>query len=154
MELIWGGLLGSVYFALSGYGRGAGVLALLVPSHWVLDLIAHVPDLPLYPGAPGRFGFGLWRDPQATVFVEVALFAIGVGVYVASTRARDRAGRFGLWALVTFLLVLYAASALSPPPPSVRALAWGAMIGWPLTLWPWWVDRHREVARRVAAQSP
>ena len=22
--------------------------------------------------------------------------------------------------------------------------AWTALIGWPLTLWPWWVDRHRD----------
>jgi hypothetical protein len=43
---------------------------------------------------------------------------------------------------VIFLLLLYAAS-FGPPPPSVKALAWTALIGWPLTLWPWWVDRHR-----------
>jgi membrane-bound metal-dependent hydrolase YbcI (DUF457 family) len=146
MELVWGALLGGLYFAFTRNGRGALVLALLVPSHWLLDLIVHVPDLPLYPGASGRLGFGLWRNPVATMVIELTLFAIGVGIYIASTCARDRVGRFRLLTLVAFLLVLYAASTLSPPPPSVTALAWGAMIGWPLTLWPWWVDRHRDVA--------
>ena len=86
----------------------------------------------------------MWRSPLATMLVELTLFAIGAAVYAAATRPRDRAGRYGLWALLVFLLVLYAASALSPPPPSVSALAWGAMIGWPLTIWPWWIDRHRD----------
>ena len=57
---------------------------------------------------------------------------------------RDRYGRLGLWALVAFLLALYAASLVSPPPPSVTALAVSALVGWPLTLFPWWVDRHRQ----------
>jgi hypothetical protein len=144
MQLVWGAVLGCLYFTFTRYGRGAVVLALLVPTHWLLDLIVHVPDLPLYPGASGRMGFGLWRHPAIAIVVELALFAWGVSVYLSRTHARDRVGRFGLYALVLFLLALYAASVFSPPPSSVSALAWGAMIGWPLTLWPWWIDRHRE----------
>jgi len=143
MELVFGAALGAVYFAVTRYSVGAIVVALLVPSHWVLDLIVHRPDLPLYPGGTAPFGFGLWTNPTATMIVEGIVFVAGLTIYARATRPRDRIGRNGLWALAAFLVVLYLVSSFSPPPPSVKVLAWSAMIGWPLTLWPWWVDRHR-----------
>lgn len=143
MELVWGFALGALYFGVTRYARGALIVGLLVPSHWVLDLVVHRSDLPLYPGGSARFGFGLWNSPIATVIVEGLVFMIGVAVYARTTQARDRAGRWGFLGLVVFLMLLYVVSAVSPPPPNVRTLAWTALIGWPLTLWPWWVDRHR-----------
>lgn len=144
-EILGGIAFGALYFAITRYQRGAIVVALLVPSHWLLDLIVHVPDLPLYPGGAARLGFGLWRNPTATIVVELVIFVAGLVMYSRATQARDRVGRYAFWALAAFLVVLYGASSFSPPPPSVKALAWGALIGWPLTLWPWWVDRHRVV---------
>jgi hypothetical protein len=141
-ELAAGAAFGALYFALTRYKAGAIVVGLLVPSHWLLDLVVHVPDLPLYPGGAGRFGFGLWHNPAATVVVELIVYFAGVWIYARTTTALDRVGRYGLWSLVIFLLALYAAS-FGPPPPSITALAWTALIGWPLTAWPWWVDRHR-----------
>ena len=144
MELAWGVAFGALYFVTTRYGRGAVVVALLVPSHWVLDLIVHRPDLPLYPGGAARLGFGLWNSPIATVVVEGIVFIVGVTMYARGTQPSDRIGRWSFWGLVAFLILLYVVSSVSPPPTSVRALAWGALIGWPLTLWPWWVDRHRQ----------
>ena len=143
-ELVAGAALGALYFALTRYRAGAIIVALLVPSHWLLDLVVHVPDLPTYPGGVARFGFGLWRNPVATVIVELIVYVGGVMIYARTTQARDRIGRYGLWALAALLLALYAAS-FGPPPPSVKALAWTALIGWPLWAFPWWVDRHRSV---------
>jgi hypothetical protein len=147
-ELGLGLALGVVYFALTRYGRGALVVAALVPSHWLLDVIVHVPDLPLVPGSGARFGLGLWNSPAATIVVETILFAVGVLVYTRATTPRDRIGRYGLWSLVAFLIVLYVASTYGPPPATVKGLAFAALIGWPLTLWPWWVDRHRQSRQR------
>lgn len=143
MGAVWGLAFGALYFAFTRYSAGAIVVALLVPSHWVLDFIAHRPDLPLYPGGAARLGLGLWNNPTATFVVEAIMFGAGVAIYARATKPRDRIGRYGLWTLAAFLIVLYLVSSFSPPPPSVKALAWSAMIGWPLTLWPWWVDRHR-----------
>lgn len=143
MIAFWAVAFGIVYYAATSYARGAAILPLLVISHWVLDLIAHRPDLPLSPAGMARAGLGLWNYPAATILVECTMFAAGVAIYSRATKPRDRAGRFGLWGLVAFLLALYALSIVSPPPTSVRALAVGGLIGWPLTLFPWWVDRHR-----------
>src|SRR5689334_13497435 len=38
MELVLGAALGTVYFALTRYRRGALIVAALVPSHWLLDV--------------------------------------------------------------------------------------------------------------------
>jgi hypothetical protein len=143
MGIVWGVAIGALYVAITRYSPGALVVALLVPSHWLLDLVVHRPDLPLYPGGTARLGFSLWNYPAATMIVEGAMFIVGVMIYAGTTRARDGAGRYGLWALTAFLIVIYLVSTISPPPPSVSALAWTALIGWPLTLFPWWVDRHR-----------
>ena len=37
------------------------VTLLLVVSHWVLDVVTHIPDMPLYPNGP-KFGLGLWNS--------------------------------------------------------------------------------------------
>src|SRR5262245_46889845 len=57
------------------------VLAVLVVSHWVLDFVTHVPDMPLYPGGP-RFGLGLWNSVAGTLAVETVMFVAGVWMYV------------------------------------------------------------------------
>ena len=144
MEILLGAALGALAFGVTRDGRAAVILALLVPSHWILDLIVHVPDLPLYPGGDTRLGLGLWRYPSATLIVELLMMAGGVWMYSRSTRAQSRRGWLGLWLLVVFLLGIYALSLVSPPPPSVTALAVTGLIGWPLAFWPWWVDRRRE----------
>jgi hypothetical protein len=124
------------------------VAAALVVSHWVLDFVTHRPDMPLYPGG-ARYGLGLWNSVAATVAIELAMYAAGVWIYVRTTRARDRIGRWAFAGLTGFLVLAYAANIAGPPPPSVSAI-W--MAGFPaaivLTLWAWWADRHRAVDRR------
>ena len=51
-------------------------------SHWVLDLIAHPRDLPIYDNK-WKVGFGLWnyRDPEFAL--EIGLLAVGIMLYLA-----------------------------------------------------------------------
>jgi hypothetical protein len=112
----------------------------------VLDFVVHRPDLPLVPGGQ-RYGLGVWGSVAGTMAVELLLFLLGVGLYVRATAPRDRAGSYGLWSLVGFLLLIFLANASGPPPPSPVAVAWVTESMWLLVLWGWWIDRHREVAR-------
>ncbi len=50
--MLWGTLLGLLYFALRRDVGAALAVALCVPSHWLLDFIAHRPDMPIVPGGP------------------------------------------------------------------------------------------------------
>src|SRR5206468_3495253 len=58
------------------------IVAVAVFSHWILDLIAHPHDLPIYDNA-AQVGFGLWnyRDPEFAV--EIGLLAVGIVLYLA-----------------------------------------------------------------------
>ena len=144
MNVVWAGLLGGVYYAITKYGRGALVIALAVVSHWALDVVTHVPDMPISPWSPRLIGLGLWNSVPATVVVESLMLIAGVWLYSTGTAARDRIGRYGWWGLVLFVVVGYVMNLRGAPPPSVMALAWtGVVAGALTTLWAWWVDRHR-----------
>lgn len=121
---------------------GATMVGLLVLSHWVLDWVMHRPDLPLYPGS-GFVGLGLWNSVAATLAVELVLFAIGLVIYLASTRSRGWTGNLLLAALVIMLLVIYTGDLFGSPPSDERALAWFALAGWILPFWAYAVDRYR-----------
>ena len=148
--LAWSAVFGAGYLILSksepvARRRGAVLLGAGVLSHWVLDLVVHRPDLPILPRGP-YVGLGLWNFPVAELLVELALYAAGIAAYLRATRARDAIGRWGLWSLLAFLLVIWLSGVYGPPPPSERALAWFALVGWLIPLWGWWVDRHRTYA--------
>ena len=140
----WGILLAVLYRWRSGDARAATVVALLVVSHWVLDFVTHVPDMPLYPGGP-TVGLGLWNSVAGTVIIEGSMFVAGAWIYVTTTRARDAVGRYALWALLAFLLVSYVASLFTGPPPTLQAIELGGIVfGWLFVGWAAWADRHRE----------
>jgi hypothetical protein len=150
---VWGVLVGLIYQLIRHYPRGAVLIGLAVISHWVLDLIVHRPDLPLYPGGDVKVGLGLWSSLGGTLFIEFAIFGAGIWLYVRATRARDRVGRFGLWALVAFLVVAYLASVFGTPPPSMAAIAWIGQSGWLILIWAYWVDRHRVETGRASVRT-
>ena len=144
MTLVWAVLFAAVYRWRTGDRRAALWLGAAVASHWVLDFIVHMPDLPLYPGSDVKLGLGLWQSVPATLFVEFALYIAGCALYLRDTKPLDAIGRWGAWALLVFLVAGYAASLAGPPPPSVMALGGSALVGgWLLVAWAWWVDKHR-----------
>jgi hypothetical protein len=141
-DLVWAALFAVAYGSLRKDWRGAVWLAVLVLSHWVLDVIAHRPDMPTWPGGP-KLGLGLWNSLPATMIVEFALFATGAWIYARSTPARDRLGGLLFGAFVVVLAVIYLASVFGPPPPSEQALVITALLGWLFVAWGYWIDRHR-----------
>lgn len=140
-ELLWALGIGLVYFAIRRNARAAIVVALCVPSHWLLDYISHRPDIPIVPGG-ARYGLGLWNFPAATLAVELTLFAVGIALYLSATRAKDRIGHWALWSLLILLVALYLASS-NTPPPNERALAFTALALWITVPWAAWADAHR-----------
>ena len=147
MTAVWGVLFGGVCWATKKSRVGAVVCGIAVISHWFLDWLVHRPDLPLYPGAGPMLGLGLWNSLPATLVLEFAIFAIGLAVYLRATRAIDRTGTLGLWALAAFLVVVHLGNLFGPPPPSVQAVAWAGQAQWLLVAAGYWVDRHRTAIR-------
>lgn len=143
-QLVLGLALGLTYGLLRRNWRGALLVGLLVPSHWLLDLVVHRPDLPLYFGVSPKLGLGLWNNLPATLLIELIVLAVGLWVYVRNTRSRNRTGRFALWGMIIFLVLVYVGSAFGPPPASVPALAWSTQMLWVTVALGYWVDANRE----------
>jgi hypothetical protein len=61
--------------------RAGAVLAMVVVSHWVLDLIVHRPDLTLVPWGGPAIGLGLWNARGAAIAVELGLVLAGSALY-------------------------------------------------------------------------
>ncbi len=86
--IAWSAIAAVVYKAICSrhgchYRKSAAlIVGLAVFSHWVLDLIAHPRDLPIYDNT-WKVGFGMWnyRDPEFAL--EIALVAGGIIIYLA-----------------------------------------------------------------------
>jgi hypothetical protein len=143
----WAAVFAAAYGTLRRNWRAAAWLAALVLSHWLLDVVAHRPDMPTWPGGP-KLGLGLWNALPATLVVEFLLLLGGAWLYARSTKARDRAGSVSFAALVVVLAALFVAATFGPPPPSVEALAITGLLGWLFVAWGYWIDRHRTALAR------
>ena len=136
--IVWGALAAVLWHLFGGRRGGALLLFGGVLSHWVLDVIAHRPDMPVLPH--GQYvGLGLWNSVALTLMVEITTFAAGIFIYARAARPRR-----SFWALMIVLLLVYLAAAFGPPPPNVTAIAWTSLTGVALILvWAWWTDRAR-----------
>jgi membrane-bound metal-dependent hydrolase YbcI (DUF457 family) len=154
MAIAWGAVAAVAARRLGA--RAAGVVCALVVSHWVLDLVTHRPDLPLWPGESPMMGLGLWHSIGGTLIVEGAMLAAGAIVYARGTRPRDGVGRWAFWTGLLVLAAIWAAQPWSAPPPSVRAIAVvGLAGGGLLPLWAAWVARHRaDPVRGMEVEGP
>jgi membrane-bound metal-dependent hydrolase YbcI (DUF457 family) len=154
---LWSILIGAIYFALQRNARGGWVVGVAVLSHWLLDVPMHRPDLPLWPGGLTRVGLGAWNSVPLTVVLDYGVFAVGLALYMSGTRAADRIGRWGIWALVALLVTIALGSTFGPPPANEHALALNCLGLWLIVPLGWWVDRHRVVVANEAlavASSP
>lgn len=142
----WSVLFGLCYFIFKKNWRGALTVAALVLSHWFLDLLVHVPDLPITPFTGIKVGLGLWNFKYLELLIEILLFALGIYLYFQSTKANNKKGNMGLWALVIFLLLIQLMNAFGPPPPAVQPVAIMGISQWLFVIWAWWIDSNRSAA--------
>ena len=123
----------------SRHWQAAAIVGLAVFSHYPLDVLVHIPDLPLMGNDSMKLGLGLWNNPTATLAAEAIVFGLGLAIYVArgSNRHPVRARRIVL--VVALLVGVYLASLYGPVPPSMTTvavsdivfiLAMAALAGW------------------------
>ena len=104
--------------------RLATAVAIAMASHFVLDLVVHIPDLPVAGDASPKLGLGLWRTMPIALAVELAFAGAATVAWLAVVRpSRGRA----------LLLVLVVATAAAftaagpylggdlPPPHALAA---------------------------------
>ena len=147
MGVVWGAVLGAIYWAIKRDVRDAVIVGLCVLSHWFLDLVVHVADLPLTPFTSGKYGWGLWNHLGATLLLEGIIFFGGVYLYLKGTRAINKAGRWNIWLLVAVLVLMNISNIISPPPPAdalgTMVVSFNVVFAILLGL-AYWVDRSRQ----------
>jgi hypothetical protein len=99
------------------------ILAAAVFSHWILDLVVHRPDLPLYDSVY-KMGFGLWNYRIPAFIVEMVVLLGFFAWYLNVVRHKQRVLVFvGALAALQFV-----GTFILPPPSSDRAEAMTALF--------------------------
>jgi len=78
------------------------IIAACAFSHWLLDLVVHVQDLPLI-GDSYKVGFGLWRHFWISFPLELVVLWIGAFIYAHYVKAATAYQAVWLWVFVALL---------------------------------------------------
>jgi hypothetical protein len=147
MALAWAVLFGLISLILTKNEKISLVLAGLVVSNWLLNMLFHHTDMYLLPASdPGsaKWGLGLWNSTVGSVMVELVLFAAGLWVYLKFTKAGDVAGKWGLWILCGTLAAVFVLIFNLPIPSNVGWVAVAGQIQLLFVAWGFWLDDHRK----------
>lgn len=100
---------------------GAAILvAGAVFSHWVLDLLVHRPDLPLYDNT-AKVGLGLWNYPVPAFLFEAGVLFGGILLYLKTADTVTQARRYGMIVFGCVMLAIQGWFFFGPPPASEKA---------------------------------
>jgi len=144
-SVLWSGLMFwlATYFWSRGNNKKVGLLfGFAVFSHFILDFIVHVRDLPTLGPHSYRLGLGLWDHMGIALTLELLLVLTGLILYMSTPREIPLSGRFGILILMVVFSVLTVVGMTSSAPPSMTVLAVSWLVT-PLVLsgLAFWLDR-------------
>jgi hypothetical protein len=130
-SIAWAGAAAVAYKLTPRLGswRTGLLVAVAVFSHWILDLLVHRPDLPLYDNA-AKVGFGLWNYPVVAFVLEAAFLFGGMYFYFVRTKAVTAGGRYGMIVFGFVMLAIQSAVFFGPPLGSDKELAVTALVSY------------------------
>jgi hypothetical protein len=136
------GLAASILWSLLGYGvtyallsswstserKQAGLaIGLAVFSHFVLDWLVHIPEIPLFGESSPKIGLGLWNNLPLSLTLEAALVIAGFIYYLYAIKPKTNLARYGLGVLVLLITALTVTGMLfstTAPPATAAATSW------------------------------
>lgn len=137
----WAAGFAALVYAFSRNRTAAVIAALVVVSHWFLDLLVHIPDLTIA-GSPPKLGIGLWNHPAIEMPFELLLTFGALWLYARHAKPK----KLPLVVFVALLLVLQSVHWFGPVDPEVTLgtillpfFAFGLV-----TLASWWVARSAQ----------
>lgn len=150
--LLWGVLLGGVLCWLDRRSRKTAFLVILalVLSHFVLDALVHVPELPLLGENSPKLGLALWNHMPLELSLETLMAIAGIAIYWRLVGG----SKLSRWSIAIFMLLLTALTwtqlfITRPPIPAQLIPNW---IVAPLVFAaiPYLLDRKRVAAAQNA----
>ena len=132
-SIIWSLLgFGITYAFLSGWPlserkQASLAISLAVFSHFVLDWMVHIPELPLLGESSPKLGLGLWNNLPLALTVEASLVIAGFVYYLYAVKPKTNLARYGLGALLLLITILTITGmwfSTTPPPATAASLSW------------------------------
>jgi hypothetical protein len=138
---VWTVVFASLWGAFRPQRRGEALLVgLAVASHFVLDLVVHVPDLPIAGTDGAMLGFGLWRHRELALLVECTIFVLAALLWRRAPENRSQRGTIVLSAMTALLVASYYLPAM--PTPASMAVT-GFLTYSACALGAWWIETAR-----------
>lgn len=108
--------------------RAAALVTAAVFSHWLLDALVHIPELPIASEHSVKVGLGLWQNMRVALAAEALIAAAGLSLFLSGA-GLSRAKKLGLMVLCLVVLAFTVMGmTVAPPPPSVNAMAVTSLI--------------------------
>jgi hypothetical protein len=124
LSLLLGGIVAVVI--TENRGRVLLLVAAAAFSHWLLDLVVHTPDLPLYDNT-AKVGLGLWRHVGLSFPLELIVLGGGAWLYARALPPKGVKGVALFWGYVGALAALQVYANFGPPPSSPQGMALTAL---------------------------
>jgi hypothetical protein len=147
-SLIWSGLAGLTCYGLQNF-RGAEkrhsskIIALGIFSHFVLDYLVHIPEMPLLGPTSYHMGLGLWRHLPLALGLEASIALVGTWLFMRSSYLSPWHNR---WLAILMILVTSSTVAgqwLQTSRPQSAHLAISSLVGISIVgLAGFWIDRN------------
>lgn len=136
------GLAASVVWSLLAFGityavlprwtskeraQAGAAMGLAVFSHFVLDWLVHIPEMPALGNGSPMLGLGLWNNLPLALALEAALVVAGFIFYLVAIKPQTNLARYGVGGLLLLtatMTVMGMWFAETPPPATGAALSW------------------------------
>ncbi len=131
----WAAVFAGVIWIMTKNRTGAIIGAMVVLSHWFLDVLVHRPDMTVMGSAPA-LGLGLWNMPLIEMPLELGMTGAAFGFYMSRTRAVGNATMRPAWILAGMLLLVQLYNWLAPQPTTYdTSLPISALVAFTLFIW-------------------
>jgi hypothetical protein len=125
---IFAGTLYSYYYNTKPKTVGI-IIAFVIFSHWLLDLLVHRPDLGII-GNSYKVGLGIWNYPVLTLIVEIGLLLISMAMYLRSFHTITKKNLLAIIGLALIFSFIQIVNQYGPLPDNDKAIATAALFSY------------------------
>ena len=102
--------------------RMGTIFAIAISSHFILDVISHRPDMPIFFSDSPKIGLGLWNHVFWSYFIETGIFVTGFLMYILAMGELSLGKKIGIGLFAGCLIGLNFLSSTGARPPGPEDL--------------------------------
>ena len=131
--VLWAALAAVLFKGITRSENWTGALwiAALVSSHWLSDLLVHVPDLWVSQDI-GKVGLGLWKTVWISFPLELIITLTAMVYFIKKTASASVRSKLWIGLFFALLILLQVISNFGPAPASAQEAAVTALIAFSL----------------------